>query len=162
MLTTSLTDEEYRNNSLFIQININDLYIEHSLKVYKIFDGDLILPIILGVIAHYTISIIAKKFGYNADEVLHYMKNGDYSLLLPCNANSISEYTGIPRETVRRKLKKLKDKGWIRIDDKSSIFLDHSIHNIFDDISLSYARNTIDVACRVIKRINDSNNKKNL
>ncbi len=37
---------------------------------------------------------------------------------LPINLQSISEFTGIPRETVRRKLEILIQKGWIRRDDR--------------------------------------------
>jgi DNA-binding IclR family transcriptional regulator len=37
---------------------------------------------------------------------------------LPINLQSISEFTGIPRETVRRKLEILIQKGWIKRDNR--------------------------------------------
>ncbi len=37
---------------------------------------------------------------------------------LPINVQSISDFTGIPRETVRRKIDILQKRGWIERDDR--------------------------------------------
>jgi DNA-binding IclR family transcriptional regulator len=37
------------------------------------------------------------------------------------NALSIAEYTGIPRETVRRKVNELIQKGWVTRDDNGDL-----------------------------------------
>ncbi|MEZ5925747.1 MAG: helix-turn-helix domain-containing protein [Hyphomicrobiaceae bacterium] len=37
------------------------------------------------------------------------------------NASSIAEYTGIPRETVRRKVNELIHKGWVSRDDNGDL-----------------------------------------
>ncbi|GAB6111892.1 hypothetical protein [Desulfomicrobium salsuginis] len=150
------TEEDYNENSLFIQMELNELYINHTIRVYKQFDGDVILAIILGAIAHHTIANIAKICNYDGEKVIEYMKSDDSNLLLLTNAHSISEYTGIPRETVRRKIEILKKKGWVGQDERAAIFLDPSIHNVFRDISYNYARNFIEVANVVMKKINVS------
>ncbi|MEX3314125.1 hypothetical protein [Sulfitobacter sp. PS-8MA] len=36
------------------------------------------------------------------------------------NAYSIAQYSGIPRETVRRKVSRLVDNGWLRVDGKGN------------------------------------------
>ena len=55
---------------------------------------------------------------------------------LPCNALSISDVTGIPRETVRRKLAKLVDLGWIeKTPDDMYVITDRigTVFAAFDD-----------------------------
>lgn len=44
---------------------------------------------------------------------------GEAGLIMPepLNARSISDYSGIPRETVRRKVQELMDLGWVERDD---------------------------------------------
>lgn len=84
------------------------------------------------------------------------MKEKNQSLLLPCNAFSISEYTGIPRETVRRKIAKLIKLGWLWKNEKSEVFLDPSIQDVFNELSFDFARNVVEVAGIVMKRLAES------
>ncbi len=148
-----LSRENFDNNSLFIQLSVNEFYINYTISLYKKFDGDILLPIILGSIAHHTISVISKKYNYDSKMVMNYLSNSDFDSLLPCNAYSISEYTGIPRETVRRKVAKLIRKGWIKSNNKSEFFLSSSIQGLFSDISYDFASNLIQVASLVKERI---------
>lgn len=37
------------------------------------------------------------------------------------NLQSIADYSGIPRETVRRKIRILQDKGWVTKDERNFI-----------------------------------------
>jgi len=156
LVIKDLTRDDYELNSTFIKINVNEFYINYMLSLYKNFDGDLLLPVILGVVAHHTIARVSKFYNYDARKIVEYMKSGDNHLLLPCNALSISEYTGIPRETVRRKLAKLIQKGWLRQNEKSEVFLDPSIQGIFDDLSFDVAHNVVNVAALITKRVADS------
>lgn len=70
---------------------------------FEMFDRDILLPILLGEIALHNITVA---------------KNGDAGdhagcELKPCNAYSISAATGLPRETVRRKIARLVELGWV-------------------------------------------------
>lgn len=76
--------------------------------MYQAYDGDLTLCLVLGEIAsRNTERFYDERSGYQPASF-----NGQKQYL-PCNALSISDVTGIPRETVRRKLAKLVDLGWI-------------------------------------------------
>lgn len=44
-------------------------------------------------------------------------------LMRGCNAFSLSQATGVPRETVRRKIKQLVDLGWIEKHNRKGLFI---------------------------------------
>ena len=92
--------------------------------MYQAYDGDLTLCLVLGEIA----SRNTERF---YDERRGYQRQ-----YLPCNALSISDVTGIPRETVRRKLAKLVDLGWIeKTPDDMYVITDRigTVFAAFDD-----------------------------
>jgi predicted transcriptional regulator len=80
--------------------------------LYSTFEGDLLLPFVLGEIGMHNVG-------------LRYESGGDAPLeafdprrrVRPCNALSISTVTGIPRETVRRKVEILVKMGLIERDE---------------------------------------------
>jgi hypothetical protein len=75
------------------------------------FDGDLDLMLVLAVIADRT------RPGGWTPELLSYRQltrgKGDQHHQLPINLQSVAEFSGIPRETVRRKIGILERKGWV-------------------------------------------------
>ena len=88
------------------------------IRLYATFDGDLLLPIVLGEIAMYNIGGIAADD--TASLVARCDSNFKHPPLRPCNAFSISSSTGIPRETVRRKVSHLILHNWIDRDPKAA------------------------------------------
>nr|WP_249115675.1 hypothetical protein [Azoarcus sp. L1K30] len=78
--------------------------VKHLRRWFEEFDRDILLPILLGEIALHNITLRSGN-GSNAD--------GDDCDLKPCNAYSISAATGLPRETVRRKIVRLVELGWV-------------------------------------------------
>jgi DNA-binding MarR family transcriptional regulator len=87
-----LPREQYR----LIQYYFVQFLVEHLSDVSRVFDGDLQEMLVLAVIGQAYI---------RADELGR--ENA------PVNASRISETTGIPRQTVRRKLQSLEQKGWV-------------------------------------------------
>lgn len=80
---------------------INDFYLNYFIQVYKTFEGDIEMAIVYSAVAYY---------------------NASHALRKGCNAHSISLSSGIPSETVRRKIKKLIDIGYIDIAEKRQLF----------------------------------------
>lgn len=72
------------------------------------FDGDLELLLILACIA-------AKVQGEDWPASLLHGEHQE-TRNIPTNALSIAHFTGIPRESVRRRIQKLEEKGWIARD----------------------------------------------
>lgn len=99
---------------------MNDHYLNHLIRLYKLFDGDMELCIVLGEIGHYNARLMFPDF------VTKRMTNDEFlQNLKGCNANSVSMSSGIPRETVRRKIKKLIEMGYVAIDEKKQLTITH-------------------------------------
>lgn len=93
---------------------LNDYLLKYLSSLYKEFDGDIVLAIVLGELAHQNISRQMQRGQLvpridNCPLTLEALRD----LLLPSNPLSISEATGIPRETVRRKFERLVELGWV-------------------------------------------------
>nr|WP_041642267.1 hypothetical protein [Azoarcus olearius] len=82
--------------------------VRHLRRWFEEFDRDILLPILLGEIALHNIGATenGKGVALGPDGDLH-------CPLKPCNAYSIAAATGLPRETVRRKIVRLIELGWI-------------------------------------------------
>lgn len=95
-------------------LTMNMFLVRHLVRVYAAFDGDLIAAIVLGEVAHHNLSAYmasaadARRRGDDATPRVPDRR--DY---LPTNAFSIAQATGIPRQTVRRKVKALVERGWL-------------------------------------------------
>ncbi|MEZ5532708.1 MAG: hypothetical protein R3E69_10030 [Steroidobacteraceae bacterium] len=86
-------------------------------RAYRLFDGDLTLFLVFGEIAHYNMSralqALSLREAPDSPRWQLPMRSLQAQRIAPCNALSISEATGIPRETVRRKVKELEQRGWL-------------------------------------------------
>ncbi len=93
-------------------------------SVYREFDGDVLLNIVIGEIGtrnlgqFYEASHNSENFESRLDDV-----NEHQRVLRPCNALSISDATGIPRETVRRKVNALIQRGWVSQNERGHLYL---------------------------------------
>lgn len=91
--------------------------LRHLQRVRVAFDGDFLLAIVLGEIAHHNICHY-----YSSGRRIQGARGVDYEnpdglpVLEACNAYSLSTATGIPRETVRRKAAELVNRGWVKRD----------------------------------------------
>ncbi len=87
-----LTWEKYR----LIQYHFVQFFVEHLSEVSKAFDGDLQEMLVLAVIGQ--VYLHADAQGRENPSI---------------GASRLSDVTGVPRQTVRRKLESLKGRGWI-------------------------------------------------
>jgi len=92
---------------------VNMFIVRHLVRLYAAFDGDLLEAIVLGEVAHHNLSAYlgrTQDSRRTAQALPHVPNRSDY---LPTNAFSIAQATGIPRQTVRRKVKSLVARGWL-------------------------------------------------
>lgn len=107
-------------------------------SIYQAFDGDLTLALVLGELSMRNVESVFPPHApvsRLAEQYLMQQRDGA-KRLRPCNALSIAEVTGIPRETVRRKLGKLLELGWIeRTTDDMYVITDKvgTAFGAFDD-----------------------------
>lgn len=89
-------------------------------RLYSEFDHDMMLPMLLGEIALYNIGVLENGADPRFDPVGDAFI-GPECALRPCNAYSIAAATGLPRETVRRKIGRLVELGWIERSDNGQL-----------------------------------------
>ncbi|MBP7444986.1 MAG: hypothetical protein KA855_08885 [Zoogloea sp.] len=121
--------------------------LRYMVRLYAAFEGDLLLPIVLGEVGLYNVSGLGLD-----DQSLAAIRCSDDGFgklpLRPCNAFSISSSTGIPRETVRRKVSHLIQLGWIARDMKGGLTITAKAANLclepFDQDNLADFLSTAD------------------
>lgn len=93
---------------------LQPVWVEQHLKLLcalrHVFGSDLDKPIILGVIGQRHFTTVTDQ-PYSHSEALQHGPPADMSRLT--NVESIASATGIPRETVRRKVGEMVEAGWI-------------------------------------------------
>jgi hypothetical protein len=77
-----------------------------------------------------------------------------YPYVRPCNALSVSSATGIPRETVRRKVKWLERKGWITVGERGQLAIARSVSRQFSEFDCATA-DRFEQSARQVLRVMD-------
>ena len=107
-LLVSFDRKRYEAHKSKIAILLGHFFLRHLNLLYQEFDGDLVLAIVLGEIAHRNTVRVYSRNGHCIEFQDQIEKHPErLNNLLPSNAYSIGEATGIPRETIRRKIDKL-------------------------------------------------------
>lgn len=106
--------------------------LRYLVRLYAAFDGDLLLPIVLGEVGLYNIGGLGLD-DQTLTSIIRSTADDDFRHLplRPCNAFSISSSTGIPRETVRRKVSNLIQQGWISRDQKGGLTITAKAANLY-------------------------------
>jgi predicted transcriptional regulator len=117
----------YEQRPRYLSYLMNDFLLWYLARLRERFDGDLDAALILGEIAHYNVQKNLKKI-FSQEQATISCQEQSFSetsperdLLKSSNTLSISASTGIPRETVRRKIRWLEQHGWVLKDDKGAL-----------------------------------------
>jgi len=122
----------YNQHKNLVAIIMARFFLRYINLLYREFEGDLVLPIVLGEIAHHNIFRLYSLKGDYIEinkQVANYPERMKH--LEPTNAFSISQATGIPRETVRRKIDKLQQKGWAVKNDRGEVCISETVSDHF-------------------------------
>lgn len=116
--------------------------------LYREFNGDLALVIVLGEVAHHNVCRLFSTEGPLAPlEESNYDDPGLYANLEPCNAFSLAAATGIPRETVRRKIGQLVKRGWLQRNSNGSVRIGPAVGRHFrPDFNVRLLRELLEVS----------------
>jgi predicted transcriptional regulator len=89
-------------------------FIRLLIQLREAFDDDIDLMIVLAAIGERT-----RPESWQPEPITYRQitrRKGEEYLQMPINMQSVSDFTGIPRETVRRKIQFLEKKGWVKRD----------------------------------------------
>lgn len=96
-----------------ISLHLSHFFLRYLKDIHQLFEGDLTLVIVLAEIAHHSSGPVftARQTVGSSNCV---MRNDDAALarMPSCSAYSLASATGLPRETVRRKIARLIELGW--------------------------------------------------
>lgn len=112
-----MSDSQYVKYS-GLMFALNEHYLRYMIRLYELFERDLECCLVLGEVAHHNAKNV---FPDKSVMVVH--QDAIRVGLKGCNAYSISMTLGMPRETVRRKIKKLEQLGFVEIDERKHIFV---------------------------------------
>lgn len=118
-------------------------------RLYHQFNGDLVEIIVLGEISLRNVDQFFRKGGADVPEKLLDEAERRGKLLQPCNALSIAQATGIPRETVRRKVAQLIDKGWLVRDERKRLIVKRGAGERFVKANARTAAEILELAARL-------------
>ena len=124
--------EGYDQHKSLVAVIMARFFLRYLNLLYREFEGDLLLPIVLGEIAHHN---LFRFYSFKGDSTEINKQAANYpermKHLEPTNAFPISQSTGIPRETVRRKIDKLQQKGWAVKNDRGEFYMSETVSDHF-------------------------------
>lgn len=130
---------------------------DHLIRVHRQFEGDLVAALVLATVANRNMQRyyedVARKSGEGLDKLVD---AGDHlAHMRHCNAYSVASATGIPRETVRRKVRWLEQKGWLTVGTRGELSIQAGIGKQFaqfDSTTIDRFLDTAHEGLRVLGR----------
>lgn len=133
----------YNDNALSITMMLSRMHVVQFKRLYEKFDGDILLPIIMHEIGAYPVRNITSA---TLDKI---RDSGELRQFVysqgSCNAFSICQSLGIPHQTMRRKLSKLEEKGYIKKNGRQIWLTDKATSEFIGDFSFQTFCNFLDV-----------------
>jgi hypothetical protein len=107
--------EAYERHQSEVSLHMSHFFVSYLREIYRHFEGDLALVIVLGEIAHHNLSAhFTAEVGGNRESLARLAREDGLQRQMPgCNAYSLAAATGLPRETIRRKIARLETLGWV-------------------------------------------------
>ena len=106
--------ERYVEHRAEISLHMSHFLLGYLKELHHAFEGDLALVIVLAEIAHHTVSPHFSASLVDRDSIKSAQNESAGMKHLPsCSAYSLAAATGLPRETVRRKIARLIELGWV-------------------------------------------------
>ena len=123
------------------------------------FSGNPVNALVLQVVAYHNLTLVQASVGSKAYSEIRtkWEKNdikGRRDLPLQLSYASIAELTGIDKETVRRAVSKLAERGWVEIDRKTGIHYNPTQLN--QDKLVMFNEWELAQLGRLLKRVNDA------
>jgi len=132
---------------------------------FEDFDRDILLPILLGEIALHNIGALQNGVARRASTRAPQQpvpppvaSETGCCGLKPCNAYSIAAATGLPRETVRRKIVRLIELGWIHREENGHLFITEEALEQFGSMLSSRALTELLETADHVRRLLGENN----
>jgi hypothetical protein len=120
-----------------LAVILDGFFLRQLLAVYAAFEGDVLRAIVLGEVARHNLSAhtTAAETPRELSATIRNDTTDRRHVLLPSNAYSVAHTTGIPRETVRRKIDALLRHGWFVKDQDVHLYVTRAALAHFSDFN---------------------------
>jgi hypothetical protein len=116
---TSFQLESYEPRREEISLHMSHFFTGYLKEIYRHFEGDLALVIVLAEIAHHS---TAAWVNHRSPPMVKSPADHDTHSRMPsCSAFSLAAATGLPRETIRRKIARLLELGWVEKTGRADV-----------------------------------------
>ena len=137
----------YQMNRARISLALSEFTVPLLSRIYHAFDGDMVAALVLGEIAHRNVeSWLAEH--QNPEELLHDPAQRE-TVMRPCNALSVADACNLPRETVRRKVVTLIERGYIYRSEEGYLYLTRTVGDSFVDMTVKMTEELLTTARRL-------------
>lgn len=137
----------YQANRARISLALSEFTVPLLSRIYHAFDGDMVAALVLGEIAQRNVEAWLAEHE-NAEDHLQDPARRE-ALMRPCNALSIAEACGLPRETVRRKIVAFIERGYVYRSKDGFLFLTSTVGNDFEDMTARLVEELLATARRL-------------
>ncbi len=121
----------YHQHRSHISLVMSHFFLGYLHDIHKAFEGDLAMVIVVGEIAHHNFTRHFGPSGLSKTASVLQTDPTRWAALPGCNAFSLANATGLPRETVRRKIKRLVELGWLARDTQGCLRITPALANHF-------------------------------
>jgi hypothetical protein len=152
-----VSDEAYARHQTEIALLMSHFFVGYLRDIYAHFEGDLALVIVLAEIAHHNVAGHFHTHGPSDRAAIHQLDQdeGLRGRLPSCNAYSLAASTGLPRETIRRKIARLEKLGWVERGERREVRITPAVGRHFQpDFNLNLLRNLLLTADRIRAALN--------
>jgi hypothetical protein len=146
-----LDREQLRQNHGEFSYLVGRFMVEHLVRVHQAFDGDVLAAIVLGTIGQHNVRLFYDEVASKSEETLAELvaRGAHLPYLRPCNAMSVSASTGIPRETVRRKIRWLIERGWVEQAARDQLYITRAVAQHFEGFDVETVERVCDAWSKV-------------
>ena len=147
-----IDSDKFLRHQQYIAYLLSEFTVPHLVRLVRRYEGDVLLAIVLGEIAQHNVRRFFESPEMQADPSRHVDvldATQQEALMSACNALSISRSTGIPRETVRRRVEDLVRRGWVRRDARGHLRVADGLAQHFDQFDREHVEQFLRTAQRL-------------
>jgi hypothetical protein len=152
--------ERYEQRRGEIRLHMSHFFLRYLNDIFQAFEGDLAMAIILGEISHHNTCRHFSPDQDSKESMLSLQTDpAQWDGMEGCNAYSVSCASGIPRETVRRKIGLMKQRGWLEEIPKQGLRITQACADHFGaDFSMRFLNGMLRASRRIEALLADDEN----
>jgi hypothetical protein len=125
----------YAVNRARISVALSQFTVPLLSRIYAAFEGDMVAALVMGELAHRNVEAWLAQPQNPEGPLYDPDPERRERVLRPCNALSIAEACKLPRETVRRKVVHLIERGFVYRSAEGHLYLTHDVGDHFEDMT---------------------------